>query len=338
MRKLFRIALFILILPCCTSAKVVDRVVAQVNNEIITLSELNRGLAMVREELSAKYSGEQLQQALAKAEKDVLEELIRQKLLLQKAQELGFGSNIDAQVSAAIEKIRVDNKFANMQEFEKALAQQGMDMAGFRDQLKKSMISRSLVDEFVGSRITVLSQEVEKYYADHTPEFTTPEEVSLSEIILAMSDPEAETRIQDIYKRIKEGESFAALATQYSKGATASKGGNIGSYLTAKLNPDIAKAIADVKEGDVAVIQKTRDSYVIYRVDSRKPAAKRPIAEVRDEIRNRLWQQKFDPEYDRFILQLREDAFVQYFSEMKQLLVDLERIEDLRGWRRCAAP
>jgi peptidyl-prolyl cis-trans isomerase SurA len=318
MKKLFRIALFVLILPCCASAKVVDRVVAQVNNEIITLSELNRGVAMLREELSAKYSGEELQQALAKAEKDVLEELIRQKLLLQKAQELGFGANIDAQVSAAVEKIRVDNKFSNTQEFEKALAQQGMDMAGFRDQLKKSMITRSLVDEFVGSRITVLSQEIEKYYTDHSPEFTTPEEVSLSEIILPVSDNDADARIQEVYKRIKEGESFAALATQYSKGATASKGGNIGSYLTAKLNQDIANAIANVKDGEVAAIQKTKDSYVIYRVDSRKPATKRPIAEVRDDIRNRLFQQKFEPEYDRFIQQLREDAYIQIFPEIKQ--------------------
>ncbi|HSP06592.1 MAG TPA: peptidyl-prolyl cis-trans isomerase, partial [Acidobacteriota bacterium] len=182
---------------------------------------------------------------------------------------------------------------------------------------KKRIITESLVNEFVGSRITLLSQEVEKYYKDHTPEFTTPEEVSLSEIIVTMGDSDAEARINDIYKRIKEGESFVTLATQYSKGATASKGGSIGSYLTAKLNPDIAVAIATVKEGDVTSIQKTKDSYIIYRVDLRKPASVRPLEEVRDEIRNRLYQQKFSPEYDRFIMQLREDAYIQIFSEIK---------------------
>ncbi len=318
MRKLFQIASIILIAASGAFAqKVVDRVVAQVNNDIITLSEVNRGVAMLREELSAKYSGEDLQKALTKAEKDVLEDLIRQKLLLQKAQELGFGANVDVQVSAAVEKIRVDNKFADMQEFERALAQQGMDIAGFRDQLKKRIISESLVNEFVGSRITILTPEVEKYYADHAPEFTTPEEVSLSEIILPATDNDAEARIKDIYNRIKGGESFVTLATQYSKGATASKGGSIGSYVTAKLNTDIANAIANVKEGDVAAVQKTKDSYVIYRVDSRKPAVTRPLAEVRDDIRNHLWQQKFEPEYDRFVQQLREDAYIQIFSEIK---------------------
>ncbi len=319
MKRFFWIIPALLIMSGNAQTKTVDRIVAQVNDDIITLSELNRAMAEIRQELVTKYSGDQLAEEEKKAEKDVLDGLIRQKLLLQKATELGFTANVDVQVSSAIENIRKKNNIKDMQEFERLLAQQGMTMTAFRQQIRDQLVTQSLVQEFVGSRITLLSQEIEKYYKDHAADFSTPEEVSLSEIVIPYegNPGEAEARVKDILTRLRHGESFAALASQYSKGPTASKGGNIGSYLTAKLNPDIAKAVASVKEGDVSDIVSSADSYSIYRVDSRKAATIKPLAEVRDEIRNRIYEQKFNPEFDRFIAQLKEDAYIQIFGEIK---------------------
>ncbi len=303
-----------------SQARVVDRIVAQVNDEIITLSDVNREMGELRQELATRYAGDQLEQEVKKAEKLILDELIRQKLLLQKANELGFGANIDLQVTSAIENIRKQNNIKDMQEFERALAQQGMTMVGFRDRIRRQMLTQGLVQEFVSSRITLLSQEIEKYYKDHAGEYTTPEEVTLSEIIIPFggNPADAEARAKDIHNRLSQGEPFATLASQYSQGPTANKGGGIGSYITAKLNPEITTAIASVQEGNVTTVQKTKDSFVIYRVDERKPAKARPLEEVRDEIRNRLWEQKFNPEFERFISQLKDDAYIQIFTEAKE--------------------
>ncbi len=300
-----------------SQARVVDRIVAQVNDEIITLSDVNREMGELRQELATRYAGDQLEQEVKKAEKLILDELIRQKLLLQKANELGFGANIDLQVTSAIENIRKQNNIKDMQEFERALAQQGMTMAGFRDRIRRQMLTQGLVQEFVSSRITLLSQEIEKYYKDHAAEYTTPEEVTLSEIIIPFggNPADAEARAKDIHSRLNQGEPFATLASQYSRGPTANKGGGIGSYVTGKLNLEITAAIADVKEGNVTSVQKTKDSFVIYRVDERKPATVRPLDEVRDEIRQHLWNQKFNPEFERFIAQLKDDAYIQIFTE-----------------------
>ncbi len=319
MKRVFWIIPALLIMSGNAQTKTVDRILAQVNDDIITLSDLNRAMAEVRQELSTKYSGDQLNLETKKAEKDVLDSLIRQKLLLQKANELGFGANMDVQVSTYIENLRKKNNIKDMQEFERILNQQGMSLAGFRQQIKEQMITQSLVQEFVGSRITLLSQEIEKYYKDHAADFSTPEEVSLSEIVIPYdgNPGEAEARTKEILSRLKQGESFTTLASQYSKGPTATKGGSIGSYLTAKLNPDIAKAISTVKEGDVSELVKSGDACSIYRVDSRKPATIKPLAEVRDEIRNRIYEQKFNPEFDRFVAQLKEDAYIQIFDEIK---------------------
>ncbi len=309
----------ILILSWGAPAKIVDRIVAQVNDDIITLSDLNREMAEIRQDLATKYSGQQLDEEIKKAQKDVLDELIRQKLLLQRGNELGFGANVDLQVSAFLERVRKENKFKDMEELERAAAQQGLTLPALRERIRRQIITQGVVNEFVGSRITLLSQEIEKFYRDHTAEYTVPEEISLSEIIIHSADnaAEAEAKAKDIRQRLTQGEAFATLASQFSKGPTASKGGSIGSYQTAKLNPEVARAVASVKEGDVTPVQKAKEGFIIYRVDTRKPAAVRPLEEVRDEIKNRIWQQKFQPEYERFVAQLKEDAYIQIFGEIK---------------------
>ncbi len=167
--------------------KIVDRIVARVNDDIITQSDVNREMIQYRQELAQKFTGEQLDQEMKKAEKEVLKGLIRDKLFLQKAQELGIGSGMDVQVSAEIERMRKQYNIKDMEEFEKALEAQGMTLAGYREYVKKQMIIGSLIGEFVNSRITLLTEEVERYYKDHAKDFSSPEEVTLSEILIPTS-------------------------------------------------------------------------------------------------------------------------------------------------------
>lgn len=298
------------------TAKIVDRIVAQVNDDIITLSDLNRETAAIRQQLTTQYSGERLEQEIKSAEKSALENIINEKLLLQKANELGFSANTDIQVSAAIERIRKEYNIKDLQEFERILNQQGQSMAGFREQIRRQIITRSLVDSFVGSRITILATEIEKYYKEHAAEFSTTEEVTLSEIVIPAdaNGAESEARANEIHKRLQQGEPFATLASQYSKGPTAGKGGSIGSYTSNKLNPEIARAIRDVKEGEITTVLKTKEGFVVYRVDSRKESKLMPLEEVKPEIQRRLWEQKFNPEYERFIAQLKEEAYIALFT------------------------
>jgi peptidyl-prolyl cis-trans isomerase SurA len=299
-------------------AKIVDRIVAQVNDDIITQSEINRELAQARQELAAKFTGEQLEAELKKEEKNILEDLIRQRLFLQKANEMGMGSGMDVQVSAQIEAMRKQYNIKDMEEFEKALESQGMTLASYREYVKKQMIIGNLINSFVDSRITLLSEEVERYYKDHVKDYSSAEEVTLSEILITIggNDGQAESLANEYRKRLLKGESFAAMASQYSKGPTASKGGNIGTYQTAKLSPQIAEAIASLKEGEISQAVKIGDSYAIFRVDSRKEPQVRPFEEVRNEIKNILFMQRQRPELERFVAQLKEDAYIQVFAEI----------------------
>jgi parvulin-like peptidyl-prolyl isomerase len=200
---------------------------------------------------------------------------------------------------------------------ETALSQQGMTLKDLRDQIRDQLMVNDLVNSFVSSRIALLTPEIEKYYKDHAEDFTSQEEVTLSEIIIASEgdDEEAENRAADLYRRLQKGESFATLASQYSKGPTANKGGSIGTYMVSKLRPETVEAIKGLKESEISAPSKIEEGYVIYRIDSRKPATVKPLDEVREEIKNRLYASKFNPEYERFIAQLREEAYIQIYSE-----------------------
>jgi peptidyl-prolyl cis-trans isomerase SurA len=300
------------------SSKTVDRIVAQVNDEIITLSELNRETSQIRRELEAKYSGDQLKEMTQKAEQNALEGLIQEKLLYQKAVELGFNADVDKKVSSAIQQIIKENNFEDTEALERALEQSGRSLRELRDQFKRQILINDLIYEFVDSRITLLTPEIDKYYKDHEAEFTTPEEVTLSTIeIREATDRESEQRANDLYGRLQKGESFAALASQYSKGATANTGGNIGTYILSKLNSLTVKAITGLQAGEVSKPQKEPDGYVIYRVDTRKLAAVRPLDQVRTEIKNQIYARRRGPELERYISQLKEDAYIQIFSEAK---------------------
>src|SRR5512140_2070909 len=106
MKKLLYFIPLVLCMAAAGNAKTVDRIVAQVNDDIITLSDLNREMTDIKQDLATKFTGAQLEQEIRRAEKDVLDQLIRKKLLLQKANELGFSANVDTQVTATIDRIR----------------------------------------------------------------------------------------------------------------------------------------------------------------------------------------------------------------------------------------
>ncbi len=323
MKKLIWVIPAILLGFYGAEAKTVDRILAQVNNEIITMSEVNRLMQEqgIRDQLAAKYRGDELEQEIQKAQKQILDSLIEDKLLYQKAIELGFSSDdIDKDVSSAIQHRMKELNLKDMDELEKALEQQGSTMVELRENYKRSIIVNALIDSFVRARITLLTPEIERFYQDHIAEYSSPEEVTLSDIEISAGADEkaAEDRVNDLYRRLQQGESFPTLASQYSNGTTASKGGSIGTYLMSTLNASTAKAIANLKEGEISKPQKEKDYYVIYHVDSRKPSVVQPLEDVKDNIRVRLFEQKFTPELERYVSRLKEDAYIQYVPEIKQ--------------------
>ena len=319
MKNVFWTVLIILGSFCIAEARVVDRIYAQVNEDIITLSDINRKMDVFRREYESKMTGDALEKALIEAKKNILDTLIQEKLLVQKAIELGLDADVEPTVSSEIQRTMKDHNLETMEQFEEALEAQGTNLRDFRELIRNKVMAVNIIDIFVRSRITLMKSEVEQYYKNHAADYATPEEIGLSELIVTVaaegSQEAAENRARDLYNRLKTGESFASLASQYSKGATANKGGSIGSNLVAKWHPDIVKAISGLEAGDISEPQVTNGGYVIYRVDSRKHAVVPPLQEVETQIKDKMYMGKYEPELERFVSRLKEEAYIQIYSE-----------------------
>jgi peptidyl-prolyl cis-trans isomerase SurA len=319
MKKQLLIITSVLFSVCMAEAKTVDRILVKVNDDIITQSELNRTMTSARQELAARFSGARLEQELQKAEKEALDFLIEEKLLYQKAVEMEYHTRAEPRVAAYTQRVIKERNLKDTDELEALLIKQGSSLREFREEVQKQIAVEELKNDFVGSRISLLQSEIDKYYKDHIADYTYPQEVELSEIIIPVEGgrQEAENRANDLYGRLQKGEPFPALASQYSKGTTADRGGRIGKYFVKKLSPEMAKAIANYKEGENTKPQLMKEGYAIFHIDSFKDAAVRPISEVQDEIREEVGNAKFQPEFERFLAQLKEDAYIEYFSDIK---------------------
>ena len=318
MKKIMGIILTVIFSASVSESGTVDRIIAKINDEIITLSELKRETELMRREVMSKVPAAQQEQALKEAEEQILNNMIEAALIYQKAVEMEYAAYVEDEVDSYIQQIMKDNNIKDTDEFESLLAIEGESLKSFRESIEKNMVSQAIVNDFINSRINLLTPEIERYYQNNQADFSTPEEVALSEIILDTTKgvSEAENLAAEIVDRLRQGESFATLVGLYSKGTTAGKGGEIGVYVVDKLNAETRKALVGVEEGEISAPQKSPEGLVIYRVDVRKQATVRPLDEVRDQIQNILYRQKRIPEYERFITQLKEDAYIQIFQEM----------------------
>ena len=304
---------------CFADTKIADRILVKVNDDIILQSDLGHLMTSLREQLTARYRGQQLVDETKKAEKQALDMLIEEKLLYQKAVELDYSTRSEPKVASYIQRIMKEKSLKDEDELEQALFKQGTNLKEFREDIQKQISIDNVKNDLIGSRITILKIEIEKYYKDHLADYTSSAEVSLSEIIIPVAGDKqaAENRANDIYRRLQQGESFTALASQYSKGPTANKGGSIGTYKEDTLTPEMANATAKYKEGEVTKPQLMKEGYAIFHIDSRKASTVRPLEEVLDSIREKIGNVKYEQEYARLIAQLKDDAYIEYLPEIK---------------------
>ena len=257
---------------------------------------------------------------MKQAENEALENLVREKLCLQKAKELGIGKDVESQVAAEIDQILKENRLKDVNELESALRQQGQTLAVYREFLRKQLVINALITEFVDSRIEPSSAEVQEYYKSHAKEYSIPPMVTLSEIFFPAepADTQAASRMSELRSRLLQGEPFAKLAAQYSKGPTAGGGGGIGDFEMEKLPSRVSAAIASLKVGGVSEVVKSDDGYALYRLDARKPASTRPLDTVSDEIKQLLYSRKRPAALESYFDQLKKDAHIQYLDEFKK--------------------
>jgi peptidyl-prolyl cis-trans isomerase SurA len=294
--------------------EVVEEIVARVNNEIITLSDLERSRQLLRQELGQRTQGAELEHLYGEQEPDLLRDLIDQSLLVQRA--LDRGLSVEADVIKRLDQIRQNMKLNSMEELERAMTAQGVSIEDYKQQVRNQLLAQMLIQRAVASNVFVDAEKVRQYYLAHREELIRPEQIHLREILVSTENykseelPAREERVREILAKIRKGEKFEELAREYSDAPTGEDGGDLGYFEPDKLAPSVREAVEGLLDGGVADPMPTRQGYLILQVVEHHAAGIPPFEEVESEIRERLYLEEVQPALREFLNDLRREAYV----------------------------
>jgi len=301
-----------------SEGRVVEEIVARVNNEIITSSELEKARSQAAEdaqqECSGRCSQEQMQVAVEDRQKFALRDLIDQSLLAQRGKDMGI--NVEAEVVKQLDIIRVQNKLKDLDELEKAVEHEGLNWDDFKNNIRNKALTQQVISREVGSHITITHEESMKFYEEHKNEFNKPEQVALRAIELS-TEGKDETQVADVkkkaddlLKRIGEGEDFAVLAKRFSDGSTAQQGGYLGVYKRGELAKSIEDKVFGMKKNQLTDVIETKQGLLVLQVLERYEAGIQPLEKVENEIMDQLYSERMQPALREYLKTLREQSYV----------------------------
>ncbi|MBI3300791.1 MAG: peptidylprolyl isomerase, partial [Deltaproteobacteria bacterium] len=292
--------LFISTIPA--HAEVIDRIVATVDDEPITLQDLRtfgklpgqRGLFLPQEGTAGM------------SDRDILEMLIMNKLIGKEVETQGLKAK-EADIDNYIERIKVQSNLDDDQ-FKAALANQGMTMEGYRKQVAGDIERVLLVNREIGSRVNVTPQDIERYHKEHAADYAKPEQVRVRHIFLPLSpaapaDEEKEVlgQIEDIRKRALAGEDFATLADTYSQGPGAGQGGDLGYFKKGQMTKEIEDVAFALKPGEISQPFRTRVGVHLLKVEEHSQPGQQALdAETTEEIKRKLYNDALRQRYERW--------------------------------------
>jgi peptidyl-prolyl cis-trans isomerase SurA len=290
--------------------KIVERIIARVNTEIITQHQYDDEQTKLREQLSQQYSGSQLDAQVREQSKNLLRDLIDQSLMVQKAKDLDI--NVETDVVKELDGIRKKNNLATLEDLETEVEKQGLNYEDFKDQLRRSLLMREVIGREVGSRIQVSPQDARKYYEAHKDEFKSPGMVHLAQILVSTEKrkpDEVEKRANDAEAELKAGQRFAEVAKKYSDGPSAEQGGDVGYLKEGTLAPDIAAVVSKLDINEFSNPIQTKYGYIILKVTERYSPGIPKFEEVEQRVDEALYNQKMEPRLREYLTQLRSESY-----------------------------
>jgi len=298
--------------PITPNAQVVEDVVVRVNDQIITRSELQRSEEQLVQEAQQNNTPAAELQA---HQRDLLRDMIDQQLLLSKGKELGI--NGDAETLRRLDEIRKQYHLDSMEALEKAATQQGVSFEDFKAGIRNNVITQEVVRSEVGQRLRPTRGQEEAYYQAHAKEFEQPESIHLSEILVPTPDNasdavvlQAQAKADDIAAQLKAGAKFPDLAKKYSGDASASHGGDLGDFKRGALGKVLEDATFPLPAGGLTAPIRTRQGFVILRVDSHTAAGVAPLSAVENQVQEGMYLEALQPALRAYLTKAREDAYI----------------------------
>jgi peptidyl-prolyl cis-trans isomerase SurA len=307
-----RLPLLLSLLAFAARAEIKDRIAAVVNGHPITLSEVEE---RVGPDLARTPPGPVGEGQRNQIVKQALGQMIDEQLVAGEASALGIEVS-DEEVNRLVEQLAKENRM-DLTQFRQALQQQGLSLDTIKDSLRRQQLMMRLLQYKVKPR-RVSDEEVQAAYANmnHTVEY----EVRARDIYIACPDGSpparesaARAKADAALRRIREGESFAKVAHDVSDGPTAKEGGDLGYFRRGQMMPQLEQPAFALQPGEVSGLIRVNGEHGGFHlvfVEDRRQIPPRPLAEVQEEIRNRLASESVVKEREHYLTTLRKTAQV----------------------------
>jgi len=300
-RHIFVVSLLVLAPP--VRGEIVERIVAKVNGEIITLSEFQA--RQIQEAQAARIQPERIQAFLRDNNARILNEAIDDMLLVQRAQDTGLKM---PPVDQYIEDIKKENKIVSDDQFQEQLAREGMTLEELKRNMGRNILRRQILARDLEPKVMVTDTEAKVDYDARKEEYSRPATVTLREILV--KEEGALAQANELVAKARAGEDFAELARAHSAAPSRSSGGELGRLARGELHPDLEKAAFALSPGAISDPISSGDGYRILKVEARTEASVVPFDEVKETIRRSLGEQRMNKELASYISGLREKAII----------------------------
>jgi peptidyl-prolyl cis-trans isomerase SurA len=290
-------------------AEVVNKIVATVDGEPITERELRRYAAERGKEGTQGVSDRQL-----------LDALITDRLL-EKEVEAKSITISDAEVDNYIEQVKQRGRLDDAK-FSAALAQQGLTMEQYKVRIKGELQKSQLINREIRGRVNVTPEEIQRYYDANIDTFTVSSGVTVRGILIEIGPADGEEAVARAQAKAEEarakaagGADFALLAAEYSDGPGARSGGVLGTFKQGEMDPTLERAVFSLKPGEVSQVVRNQRGFFVLKVDQSEVGGHRPLAEVKDEIRERLYGERIEKRFEDWLSrELRERHSVEVLN------------------------
>jgi peptidyl-prolyl cis-trans isomerase SurA len=297
------LVVFLLLVPVAAPAKVIEQLIAVIDGEPYTMSNLD---SYAKSKMGRSFPTGDLS-PINDSDRQVLEQFITEKLLEGEIREGGIKIT-DEEVDQYIQQVKNNNRLSDA-DLKTALSREGQTLETYRASVKAELEKNELINRQVKKKVNITNEDVERYYKLNSKDYRSADRAHIRVILLKLPEKPSAEQVQatmeqakELYSRIKAGEDFAKLAQEFSQGAGSADGGDIGWVKRGTLIASIEEvAFGKLSAGQVSEPFRTSSGVQIVKLEARESGAVLPLSTVAPKIKDELYAKALEERFNRWL-------------------------------------
>jgi peptidyl-prolyl cis-trans isomerase SurA len=301
-------------------AELVDRIVAVVNDEVISLYELDQFVGPYIEQVqNSQYPSDVEQRLVFEVRQKVLNQLIDQALTDQELERQGINVG-EPEIDAAIERVK-ESRYLTDEQLRRSLEEQGITYEAYREQIKKQILRARLVNREIKSKIVITDEDVRRYYEENKEFYAGQTEYHLRNLYVRLpsfaTEPDrrqAREKLETIRQELAGGAAFESVVNRYAAGEEGIESSDLGYFKLEDLSRELRELLRDMRAGEMTPVLETGFGYQIVYVHEIANSEGKSLEEASAEIENKLYNEVVDEKYQSWLQSLRERSYIRIIN------------------------